>query len=302
MESLLITGGSGFLGGNLAAMAFPCWETYATYCHSPMSYGRFKGIYPLDITDKEAVKKIIFTISPRVIIHTAALSKFDACAENRTIAWEVNVEGTRNIALAARQTNSRMIYISTDLVFGGDRGYYAEHDIPDPICYYGATKLAGEQAISSLCSNYCIVRTALIYGRSANSSRCFTETMIDHLQKGKMLRLFVDEYRSPIYSTNLCALLLELAARDELQGIYHLCGPERVGRFDFGIKLAEVFGFDAQYIVGTSVHNGTFKDKRPKDCSMHNKKASRFLQTKCMDIKDGLLHMKISSRRLRPDE
>jgi len=137
-----------------------------------------------------------------------------------------------------------IIFISTDLVFQGDKSFYSENDVPTPLCYYGKTKLEAENFVLKISSNYCIIRSAIIYGWSVNSSQVFTETMIKQLRQGNQVNLFVDEYRMPIYIKNLCAILLELASRDELQGVYHICGPTRLCRFEFGLELADVWGFD----------------------------------------------------------
>lgn len=292
MESLLITGGSGFLGANLALMTSSYWKTYATYHSSPVHNKRLGVALHLDIKNRDEVEKIVYEISPKVIIHTAAITNSDFCVEHQKTAWEVNVNGTENIASAAKQVKARLIYISTDLVFKGDKSFYSEKDIPTPLCYYGKTKLEGEKIVSSLSSNYCIVRTSLIYGWSLNSSKCFTEVMISNLKNGKKVRLFVDEYRTPIYTKNLCEILLELAKRNDLQGVYHICGSERLSRFEFGLKLSEIFDFNKELIIPISINDFSFKDKRPKDCSMRNDKAKSALKRKFWSVEEGLKNMK----------
>ena len=280
------------MGGNLASMASFNWKTYITYYSSKV--GQFSSIDTvyLDITNKDEVEKIILRISPKVIIHTAAVNDFNFCADHRELAWKINVDGTRNIALAAEQVNAKLIYISTDLVFEGDIGLYSENDCPNPLCHYGKTKLEGEKIVSSINSDYCIARTALLYGWSKNSSKCFTEIMIDNLKKGKELRLFTDEFRSPLHVNNLCQILLELAKRDDSNGLYHIGGSQRMSRFLFGLTLADIFGLKRDLIIPTTVDNFLFKDKRPKDCSMKNEKILNFLNIKPPDIIDGLSEIK----------
>jgi len=288
MDSLLITGGSGFLGGHLAA-AEPV-NTFVTYHKTPLS--GLTNVVELDITNSEATKRVIADLKPKTIIHTAALANMDFCVEHQDAAWQVNVIGTKNLVLAAEQVNARVIFMSTDLVFQGDKSFYSENDVPTPLCYYGKTKLEAEKLVSKISSNYCIVRSALIYGLSVNSSQVFTETMINQLRQGNQVNLFVDEYRMPIYIKNLCAILLELASRDELQGLYHICSPTRLSRFEFGLELADIWGFDKKLIVPTSVDNFSFKDFRPKDCSMSHKKAESVLKTRFWNIREGLIDMR----------
>lgn len=292
MESILITGGSGLLGSNLALMTSSSWKTYITYHSFPIRNRKSSVALHLDITNRNEVERVVYEISPKIIIHTAAITNSDFCAEHQKIAWEVNVTGTENIVLAAEQIKARLIYISTDLVFKGDKSFYSEEDLPNPLCYYGKTKLEGEKIVSSLSSNYCIARTSLIYGWSINSSNCFTEIIIDRLNNENEIRLFVDEYRTPIYIKNLCEILLELANRHELQGIYHICGSQRLNRFEFGLKLSEIFSFSKELIIPISVNEFPFKDERPKDCSMKNEKAMSVLKTKCWSVEEGLKDMK----------
>ena len=292
MERLLITGGSGFLGGNLAAIATSCWETYVTYHSTPILKRRFGVALHLDIRNKDEVESILCELSPKVVIHAAALTDLDYCAEHQKAAWEINVRGTENVALAAEHVKARLIYVSTDSVFKGDEGLYSEDDLPEPLGYYGQTKLEGERIVSSLSSNYCIARASLLYGWSLNSSRCFTETMINDLRNKREVKLFVDEYRTPMYVKNLCEMFLELAARDELQGIFHIGGSQRLSRFEFGLRIAQEFGFNEKYINPVSVKTFPFVDKRPRDCSMRNEKAASILKAKFWSIEQGLKDMK----------
>ena len=292
MERLLITGGSGFLGGNLAAIATSCWETYVTYHSTSISKRRFGVALHLDIRNKDEVESILCELSPKVVIHTAALTHLDYCAQHQREAREVNVRGTENVALAAEQVKARLIYVSTDSVFKGDESFYSEDDLPEPLGYYGQTKLEGERIVSSLSSNCCIARVSLLYGWSLNSSRCFTETMINDLRNKREVKLFVDEYRTPMYVKNLCEMFLELAARDELPGIFHLGGSQRLSRFEFGLRIAQEFGFNEKYLNPVSVKTFPFADERPRDCSMNNEKAASILKAKFWSIEQGLKDMK----------
>ncbi len=178
------------------------------------------------------------------------------------------------------------------------KSVYSETDIPDPCCVYGKTKFGGEKCV--VCSDYCIARIALVYGRSLSPKKCFTETIADTLEKGNQIRLFTDEYRSPIYVRDLCGILLEMAGRRDLKGLFHVCGHERISRFDFGRKLARIFGCDENLVVPVSMNEFRFMDKRPKDCSMKNRDLSAVLKTEIMGISDGLKdmrHIRLSDKR-----
>jgi dTDP-4-dehydrorhamnose reductase len=301
-KCILITGGSGFLGGNLVSIASQTRETYFTYHSSPCPIESSVAGICVDVTDQAQTEKIIRGISPAIIIHAAAVTDASYCEEHQHEAWDVNVVGTRNVASAAEKVGARLIYVSTDMVFDGGDSFYSESDTPNPGHFYGKTKLMGEQIVQSLSSNHCIARIALVYGCSANASRCFTETILERVGKGESVRLFVDEYRTPVYAKNLCNALLELAEREDLHGIYHLAGPERLSRFEFGVKLAEIFGLDPNLLVPVSVDDAVFAYDRPKDRSLNHDKAASVLKTRfwnteesLQDMKNGWLARQISS-------
>jgi dTDP-4-dehydrorhamnose reductase len=291
-KSILITGGSGFLGGNLVAIAAVLAETYFTYHSSPYPTDRSGSAICMDVTDPAQTEKIVEEISPAVIIHAAAVTDASCCEEHQHEAWDVNVVGTRNVASAAERVGARLIYASTDMVFSGGDSFYSENDTPNPTHLYGKTKLKGEQIVQSLSSNYCIARIALVYGCSANKAKCFTEAIVERVGRGESVCLFVDEYRTPVYAKNLCNALLELVEREDLQGIYHLAGPERLSRFEFGLKLAEIFGLDPNLLVPVSVDDVAFAYDRPRDCSLNHDKAASMLSTRFWNVEESLNDMK----------
>lgn len=300
MKSLLIIGGSGFLGGNLIALASEITQTYFTYLCSPSPTYRSDTAICMDITDKAQTEGLVRKISPTVIIHAAALTDSGLCEQDRQAAQEINVEGVRNVVCAAEQVGARLIYTSTDMVFDGKRSLYSERDIPQPAHFYGKTKLMGEQIVQSLSFNYCIARIALVYGRSANQSKCFTEAIIEKLTREEKVSLFVDEFRTPVYAKNLCHALIELAEKEDLQGIYHLAGPERLSRYGFGLRLAETFGLDRDLLVPVSVDSVAFGYDRPRDCSLSHEKATGVLESRFWNIEESLKDMK--ARWDRPQE
>jgi dTDP-4-dehydrorhamnose reductase len=245
----------------------------------------------LDIRDREQVCRVLADLAPAAIIHCAALVDFDRCAVDRTLAWDLNVRGTEHLARAAREIGARFVYVSTDLVFRGDRGDYTEQDEPEPICEYGKTKFAAERIVGALCPDAVIARPALIYGFGANGRTCFAERLLQNLRNGEPVNLFQDEYRSPIDLPTLCEQLLALAA-SELQGIYHLGGPERLSRFEFGWRLAEAFGLDPAPIRSASYRDHDFVDPRPADCSLRSEKAARALHLPCPSLTESLQAMR----------
>jgi len=264
-RTLLITGAGGFVGSHLIKAACEAgWET-AGFWHSaePPSINGCTSL-SVEITDEYAVASAIDDIMPSVVIHCAAVAGIGKCADNKEKADAVNIEGTRNIVQSATRTGAYLIFVSTDLVFDGFRGYYEECDSPAPACYYGTTKYSGELiTVSSGCRSS-IARLATIYGHGSSN---FLDKLLGQLQRGETTSLFNDEYRSFVFIDDVCAKLLKLA-ENKTEGIFHIAGPERLSAYDFGLKVAECYGFDKTLIHPVS----SYKEKRPKDCSLKNDK------------------------------
>ncbi|MFC1849710.1 SDR family oxidoreductase [candidate division CSSED10-310 bacterium] len=287
-KTVLITGASGYIGGNLAYFMSEVGDIYRTFHTSPLRTGQ---AIPLNITDKNEVNRVIQDRCPDLIIHTAAITNANQCAAQPQLAWDVNVSGTENIARAAQGVEARLIYLSTDLVFGGHSSFYAEEDIPTPICYYGKSKLAGEHVARKLCSRCCILRLALAYGWSATSSTCFTEKIIETLRRSEKINLFNDEFRTPVYITDVCQIITAIASTENHQDLYHVSGTERLSRYQFGLRLAAIFNFNQNLINPISVSDFDFQDERPRDCSLNSEKIKQFLSLNIRSVDQGLHDM-----------
>ncbi|MEW6114545.1 MAG: SDR family oxidoreductase [Thermodesulfobacteriota bacterium] len=295
MDKLLIIGGSGFVGGNLVPIASRVFDVWATYhLFHPQEQGPWNFVQ-LDIGNKAEVRATVAAINPKVIIQAGALSGIACCERHKASAYEINVVGTRNMAEVVRDLNTKLIYLSTDLVFDGTRGHYTEDDEPSPVCYYGDTKRQAEEIVARLLDNYSVVRSSLLFGWSRWSqapSRQFFERILQELESGRPFRAFGDEFRSPLSVSTFCECLMEFAFREDLTGLYHVCGSERVSAFDFAIKLAQTAGCRLDLVtLDTSSHLGTSEVKRPKDCSMSNRKALSALRTPIPALRTALSEM-----------
>ena len=294
--TLLITGASGFIGGHLAKQAGGAWSVAGTcrrFSVASNSAGNVDGLVTLDITDKSRVISVVEEISPSVIIHCAAVSSVEYCAVHKELAHAVNIAGTENMALASAGCGAHFIFISSDQVFDGSAGCYSETDEPKPISFYGETKLEGERIVRGISDSYTIARLSLCYGKSVNNSVSFLDKMICTLERKEGVTLFFDEFRSPAYVQDICTALLALA-ENRASGIFHLAGPERLSRLDFGYKVVEFFGFDKSLITVASSDLFGFLDRRPKDCSL----ISRNLISPTVRFRtviEGLADCKVSS-------
>jgi len=297
---LLVIGGSGLLGYKVAKMAFNEHETFLTYNYRSIQVEGCTAL-KLDKCDRKAVFELLEKIKPDVVIDTAALHNVDYCETHPEEAWKVNVEGTRNVAEACKKIDAKIIFISTDYVFDGTKGYYTEEDTPNPLSYYAKTKLEAEKIIQSLDVNYIIARPSVIYGwnpnevsglkSSSGKSVNFVVWALQKLEKGEEIKAVTDQYSSPTLADNLAEALLVMAC-SEKQGIYHTAGKDCVNRYEFTLKIAEVFGLDKSLIK--PVTSEIFKQiaKRPKKCCLDVSKAEKDFGIRFLTVEEGLKLMK----------
>ncbi len=291
MKKILITGGSGFVGGHLLAQAQTSYEVHALYNKNP---SQIKNIvtHQFDLSDVSQIRNILDNITPDIIIHTAAIANLDQCEENPDAAVLVNLKATEALANWAHKTGTRFIFTSTDMVFDGVNGNYTESDPPNPISLYSNTKVSAEQFIVANISNYVIARVALVYGIGITQQTSFFEKMIKELKNGKKITLFYDQFRSPILVNNLAEALLELAENDFV-GIIHLAGNERISRWDFGLKTCHVLGLPAQNIIKASMFDFVGAAFRPQDISFNIDLAKKILKVKLLSCNEGLEKIKV---------
>ncbi|HID42760.1 MAG TPA: dTDP-4-dehydrorhamnose reductase, partial [Archaeoglobaceae archaeon] len=241
-----------------------------------------------NLLDKELINREMKRIQPDVVLHTAALTDVDGCEREKELAFRINVEGARAVAYAVKEIGSFLIYASTDYVFDGRRGFYREYDETNPINYYGYTKLRGEE----YCRDFCIARTCVIYGaKPASGKTNFALWLVNSLQNGKEVRVVTDQFVTPTLNTNLAEMTLEIAEKG-IRGIFHLAGATRVSRFEFAQALADIFGFDRELIIPSSMKDMKWIAERPADSSLNTSKASDLLQNKPYNLEKALRTLK----------
>ncbi len=289
MKKVLITGGSGMLGANLAQAFADRFLTVITHQRHPVLINNCLSL-ALDLTDA-AEKSKILALAPDLIIHTAALTDVDFCESHPGEAWKANVEVTRNLAEVAAAVQAKMMYISTDFVFDGKKGHYRETDQTHPLSVYADTKLMGEKAVIDLCPDHLIARTT-IYGWNIQPKPSLADWIINSVKLYKEVNLFSDQFFTPILVNNLGEALLEMCELD-LHGVYHVAGSERCSKFTFGLAVAEVFNLDPRCIHPIAMDDLKLKARRPADASLDVRKAQKaLLETKLLGVKEGLECMK----------
>lgn len=281
MESLFITGGSGLLGSKFRDGEY---EIIQTHHQNPSN----KSIL-LDITSKEDVSRKITNTSPSVVIHTAALTDVDYCEDHHKEAWNINAMGTENIVKACEKADCKLIYVSTDFVFDGEKGTYKEEDKTNPLNYYALTKLKGEEYVQNSNLDYAIARVSVLYGWHEKLN--FVTWVIEELKKGNQINIVTDQYNSPTLADNAAEALIKIHEKDK-SGIYHVAGDERINRLHFAGNIAEIFDLNEDLINPIKSDELIQKARRPKDTSLCVDKAKRDLKMKLLNTKEGLEEMR----------
>lgn len=244
-QRILITGGSGLLGQYLniaAAKDHEILTLYNTHIGNCVNYKNVK----LNIDNADALEQVFLSFKPNIVLHNAAVTNpIPLLGQNPKEVYDTNVNATANIAKQCHQFNSKMIYISTDLVYAGYRGSMLKEDSKlIPVSLYAETKLMGEMKIQSTFNNYLILRAALLYGIGLNHSTCHFHQMIDSLRNNKPVKLFIDQFRTPISLKEVAEIIVKLSSLEAKPETINLSGKERVSRYELGEILCSVAGYD----------------------------------------------------------
>ncbi len=281
MTELLVIGG-GLLGRAVAYESRHNLETALTFNVNPLKIEDC-AMYQMDITKNV---NLIRVLKPDYIVLTAAMTNVDRCEVDPEGAWKANALGPKNVAIAAREINSRLVYVSTDYVFDGERGIYKEDDPTLPINYYGESKLAGERFVQEISYESVIARTSVLYGWNRMKLN-FVTWVVEEMKKGNRINVVNDQYTSPTLSSNLADMILSI--RDQ-SGVFHACGSERINRYDFSIKIARAFDLDESLLNPITSDQLNWKARRPMDSSLDTFKISRF--AKPLNVEEGLHALK----------
>lgn len=271
MKKLLVTGASGFLGWNLCQAATKDWQVFGTYFSQKVENENF-SLFKVDLRDYRAIAELFQTIKPDAVIHTAAASKPNFCESNPEESYEINVTASVNIARLCDKYNIHCAFTSTDLVFDGENPFYSETDAVSPICHYGEQKVAAELKMKEIAEAIALCRMPLMFGLASPASASFIQGMVNNMQAGKEVNLFVDEFRTPA-SANTAASGLLLAIEKKIQGILHLGGIERVSRYEFGLLVADILQLPQELIKPGKQADVVMPAKRSPDTSLDSRKA-----------------------------
>ena len=243
----------------------------------------------LDITDAKAVERVITEIRPDAVVHCAAWTAVDAAedADKQEKVKAINVDGTQNIANAAKMVDAKMVYISTDYVFDGQGTVPWEPDCKEyaPLNVYGQTKLGGELAVSSTLEKYFIVRIAWVFGLNGGN---FIRTMLQVGKNHPQVRVVNDQIGTPTYTYDLARLLVDMI-ESEKYGYYHATNEgSYISWYDFTKEIYRQAGMDTEVLPVTTEEYGLSKAARPFNSRLDKKKLTDNGFVPLPDWKDAL--------------
>jgi dTDP-4-dehydrorhamnose reductase len=244
-----------------------------------------------DIKSRECIKKLIYDYCPDFIVHTAAFTNVDLSEKLREDAWRINVKGVEYIAEAARAIDAQIIHISTDYIFDGNNGPYYENDIPNPIGYYGRTKLASENALRISGTLFTILRTNVLYGIARDSRPDFVRWVVNSLSKKEKIRIVKDQINNPTFIDDLVQAINKVIDFRKT-GVYHIGGKEFLSRFEFTKRIAEFFNLDKNLIIPITTEELNQPARRPLNSGLWILKAETELGYKPHTIDESLSLMK----------
>lgn len=239
----------------------------------------------VDVTSIDSISHCVQRIKPDLIINCAANIQLDFLENNPNLAFSINSNGAKNVALISQKNNIRLIHISTDSVFDGIKGMYSEEDIPNPINVYAKSKALAEELVKQSSDNHVIIRTNF-YGHD-RSCRFLYNWILDTLKNNKELIGFSDVIFTPLEVSNLSKMIFEISMT-EYNGIIHLASNEVLSKYDFAQKIAEAFSLNSNLIKRGTIEDMSFIAKRPKNTSLNNKKARQLLKTPIIPLTDWL--------------
>jgi len=245
----------------------------------------------VDITSRAAVKEFALQYLPEIILNCAAINDVDACEVERERAWKINVKGVEHLADGCRTVDARLIHFSSDYVFDGKHGPYCERDKPNPICYYGKTKLASENACRMGGIRFIVVRTSVLYGMGTGIRTNFVQWVVDALSSGKDINVVTDQTGNPTPADQLAAAVLRLIDRQR-EGLYHIAGPDIISRYDCALRIAEVFDLDANKIHPVTTEMLRQSAPRPLNAGLITLKAESESGARLSKLVDGLQILK----------
>lgn len=269
MMRILVTGASGLLGLNFALRYHADHQVSGVVHRNPLRNPPFRQIVA-DLSDPKMLEAVLEQTQPEVVLHCAALANLDECERNPQRAIEINVNLPAALARCAARDGFRLVHLSTDAVFDGQRGDYTEEDTPNPLSVYARTKRQAELRVLETCSQALVARVNF-YGWSLSGQRSLGEFFFYNLKEGRPVKGFTDVLFCPLEATQLADLLLSLV-RKGAAGLFHVVSSECQSKYQFGVSIARRFGLDERLIEPVSVMEGGLVARRSPNLRLRTDK------------------------------
>jgi dTDP-4-dehydrorhamnose reductase len=287
---ILVTGASGLLGLNLALEASREHEVIGSVKDHAIRTNRFKSIQS-DLLVPGALEEILEQCRPDWVINCAALANLETCEAQPALAQQLNSDFPAKLAEHVARGGARLVHISTDAVFDGRQGDYREEDEPNPLSIYAKSKLQGEGLVMEINPEAIIARVNL-FGWSLSGNRSLAEWFVNNLSTGQRVRGFFDVYFCPLLANDLSKILMRMLKK-ELHGLYHVVSRDCVSKYEFGLKIAELFGLDPELIIPVSIDDAGLGAIRSTKLTLIPDKLARDLGEQPPDLHSGLEQFRI---------
>ena len=297
MRKIAITGSNGLLGQTLVNLLLKESDQYEMH---GLSRGENRSgrndfsYYSVDITDYDELNSCLEKIQPDVIVNTAAMTHVDVCEDDKEGCDLLNVEAVKYLVKISEKLKAHLIHISTDFIFDGKKGCYKETDVPNPLSYYGLSKLKSEQILTSSEIDYTILRTILVYGQVNNLGRNNIVLWVkEMLEKGKEITIVDDQFRMPTYVEDL-AMACKISIDGKAKGIFNISSNQLLSVYEIAQQVAEVFGLDKDLIKPISTSTLNQRAPRPPKTGFDLSKTNDELNFHPKSFKEDLQRFKQS--------
>ncbi len=286
---VLVTGGAGRLGRKLLPELF--WKGHEVVAIDvipipPQENHHWKSS-ALDITDSTAVDTYIQAIKPDVVINTVAMTNVDLCETEREKAYRINADVPAKLANICRKHDIYLIHVSTDFVFDGKAGPYPESALPNPISYYGRSKLAGENEVLGENRHFAVVRTCVLFGYEPETAPDFVTWLLSKLRHSEPVKIVTDQFSSPTLTDSLATGLRQMVEQTP-SGIFHLVGKSYFSRFEMAIEIATIANLSKELIEPVDGSSFVQAAQRPKLGGLLPERAVRELGFNALTFQDAM--------------
>lgn len=289
MKTIVFAGGSSLLAQSWIREEQVEYNFILGIHNTVPNHNKWRHVF-LTYEDPKELAKQFQQLKADVVVNCIGLTNVEACENDQKLAEFTNVEIANTIAKACKDSNIKLVHISTDHLFDGDLAFACEHEKKVPLNVYGITKSKGEDIVLDTNPSALIIRTNF-FGWGPKYKPSFSDKILESLKKNKPIQLFNDVYYTPVSVANLRENILDLLEKNA-SGVYNVASNERITKYEFGCRLAEIFGFAKTLIEPVSLSSINGLTQRPKDMSLSNHKLSVFLSKAFPSLKEQIITLK----------